>query len=136
VFGAYSRAATSTIHEADVAAVAVRALTDAAHAGQTHLLTGPQSLTQPEKVDIIGLAVGRRLSFVELPPEDLRQGMLGAGLAEDIPDRLLGSLSDYANQAGPSSDIVERVLGRPAHTYATWVAEHVTAFATPNTTRE
>jgi uncharacterized protein YbjT (DUF2867 family) len=128
VFGAYPQAATSTIHEGDVAAVSVRALTDAAHAQQTYLLTGPQSLTQTAKVEVIGRTIGRELSFVELPPEQVRQGMLQAGLPEEIPDRLLGSLADYAHQAGPSSDTVERVLGRPALSYATWVAEHVDAF--------
>ena len=46
VYGAYGDGATSTIHERDVAAVSALALMDAAHAGHTYVLTGPQSLTQ------------------------------------------------------------------------------------------
>jgi uncharacterized protein YbjT (DUF2867 family) len=128
VRGAYGDAATSTIHERDVAAVAARALVNPAHAGHSYVLTGPQSLIQRDKVRLIGEAIGKELSFEELPPEQLRQAMLAQGLLEDVPDRLLGSLADYAKQPGPSSDTVEQVLGRPAHTFAEWAAEHAAAF--------
>ena len=54
--------------------------------------------------------------------------MLAQGLPEDVPDRLLGSLADYAKQPGPSSGTVEQLLGRPALTFAEWTAEHAAAF--------
>src|ERR671933_459384 len=98
--GAYGDAATSTIHERDVAAVAVRALVNPAHAGHSYVLTGPQSLTQRDKVRLIGEAIGKELSFEELPPEQLRQAMLAQGFPEDVPERLLGSLADYAKKPG------------------------------------
>jgi uncharacterized protein YbjT (DUF2867 family) len=63
--GAYGDAATSTIHERDVAAVAARALVNPAHAGHSYVLTGPQSLTQRDKVCLIGEAIGKELSFEE-----------------------------------------------------------------------
>jgi uncharacterized protein YbjT (DUF2867 family) len=128
VRGAYGDAATSTIHERDVAALAARALVSPAHAGHAYVLTGPQSLTQRDKVRLIGEAIGKELSFEELPPEQLRQAMLAHGLPEDVPDRLLGSLADYAKQPRPSSNTVEQVLGRPALTFAEWAAEHAAAF--------
>lgn len=127
VRGAYGDAATSPIHERDIAAVAVKALTDD-HAGRSYLLTGPQSLTQRDKVRLIGQAIGRELSFQELSPEQVRQGMLAQGMPEDVPERLLGSLADYAKQAGPSTDTVERLLGKPALTFAEWASEHADAF--------
>jgi uncharacterized protein YbjT (DUF2867 family) len=128
VRGAYPKAASSTIHERDIAAVAVRALLDPAHAGQAYVLSGPHSLSQPDKVRAIGQAIGRKLSFVEIPADQVRQGMLAAGLPEDVPDRLLGSLADYAVAPGPTTDTVERLLGRPALTYADWAVEHAAAF--------
>jgi uncharacterized protein YbjT (DUF2867 family) len=128
VRGAYARAATSTIHERDVAAVAAQALVNPAHAGYAYLLTGPQSLSQCDKVRLIGEAIGKKLSFEELPPEQVRQAMLAQGLPEDVPERLLGSLADYAKQPGPTSHTVAQVLGRPALTFAAWAAEHAAAF--------
>jgi uncharacterized protein YbjT (DUF2867 family) len=128
VRGAYGDAATSTIHERDVAAVAARALVNPTHAGHSYVLTGPQLLTQRDKVRLIGEAIGKELSFEEVPPEQLRQAMLAQGLPEDVPDRLLGSLADYAKQPGPSSNTVEQVLSRPALTFAEWAAEHAAVF--------
>jgi uncharacterized protein YbjT (DUF2867 family) len=128
VRGTYGDAATSTIHERDVAAVAAQGLVSPAHAGYTYLLTGPQSLSQRDKVRLIGEAIGRELSFEELPPEQVRQAMLAQGLPEDVPDRLLGSLADYAKRPGPSSHSVAQILGHPALTFATWAAEHAAAF--------
>jgi uncharacterized protein YbjT (DUF2867 family) len=63
VRGAYPQARTSTIDERDIAAVAALALTDAAHTGRTYLLTGEESLSQPEKVAALGAALGRTLAF-------------------------------------------------------------------------
>ncbi|MEV6907240.1 hypothetical protein [Amycolatopsis sp. NPDC051071] len=54
--------------------------------------------------------------------------MLAQGLPEEVPERLLGSLADYARRPGPTTDAVERVLDRPALTFGTWAAEHAGAF--------
>ncbi|MFI0907084.1 NAD(P)H-binding protein [Streptomyces sioyaensis] len=131
VRGAYGDAATSPIHQRDIAEVALRALTDPEHAGCAYLLTGPQSLDQRDKVRLIGEAIGRDLSFQEVAPEQVRQAMLAQGLAEDLPDRLLGSLADYANTPGPSTGTVQQLLGRPALTFAAWAADNIAAFAGP-----
>ncbi len=128
VRGVYGDGATSTIHERDVAAVSTRALLDAAHAGRTYVLTGPQSLTQRTKVRLIGEAIGLEVPWVEVAPEQFRQAMLAQGLPEDIPDRMIGYWSDRVQQPGPSSDTVEQILGRPALTFAQWAVEHAAAF--------
>ncbi|MGP4102463.1 NAD(P)H-binding protein [Nonomuraea sp. KM90] len=128
VRGAYGQAATSPIHETDIAAVAVQALRTSAHAGKVYTLTGPQSLDQFEKVRLIGAAIGRSLSFQELPPDQVRQGLLAQGLPEEVPARLLGSLADYANQPGPTTATVEELLGRPALTFADWAHDNARTF--------
>jgi uncharacterized protein YbjT (DUF2867 family) len=128
VYGVYGDAATSPIHEWDIAAVGARALVDTAHAGRSYLLTGPQSLTQRDKVRLIGEAIGRDLTWVEVAPDQLRASMLAQGVPPDVPERLIGSLSDYAKHPGPSSSAVEDVLGRPARTFAEWATAHAGAF--------
>ncbi|MFD6139581.1 NAD(P)H-binding protein [Promicromonospora sp. NPDC060271] len=128
VRGAYGRAATAPIHETDIAEVAAQALRGSAHSGSVHTLTGPQLLDQHDKVRILGAAIGRTLSFQELPPEQVRQGMLAQGLPEEVPARLLGSLADYASRPGPITPTVEDLLGRPALTFADWARENASAF--------
>ncbi|MDA1362204.1 NAD(P)H-binding protein [Glycomyces luteolus] len=128
VRGAYAKAASSTIHERDIAAVAVKALTESGHGGRAYVLTGPESLTQTRKAQLIGEAIGRDLAYVELAPEQVRAAMLAQGLPEEIPARLLGSLADFAREAGPSTGTVERLLGRPALTFGQWAVEYAAAF--------
>ncbi|WP_199239614.1 MULTISPECIES: NAD(P)H-binding protein [Kribbella] len=128
VRGAYGDAATSPIHQRDIATVAADALLNAGHEGRSYVLTGPQSLNQYDKVRLIGQALGRELSFAEMPPEQVRQGMLAQGLPEEVPDRLLGSLADYALKPGPTTDTVQRLLGRPALSFAEWASENAAAF--------
>ncbi|MFJ6079884.1 NAD(P)H-binding protein [Streptomyces sp. NPDC092369] len=131
VRGAYAGAATSPIHQRDIAEVAVRALVDPQHAGRAYVLTGPQSLDQRDKVRLIGEALGRRLAFEEVAPEQVREAMLGQGLPDDVPDRLLGSLAHYAKTPGPTTDTVEQLLGRPGLPFAAWAADNTAAFVTP-----
>ena len=128
VRGAYSEAATSPIHQRDIATVAADALLNAGYEGHSYILTGPQSLNQYDKVRLIGQTLGRELTFAEMPPEEIRQGMLAQGLPEEIPDRLLGSLADYALKPGPTTDTVQRLLGRPALSFAEWASENAAAF--------
>ncbi|MFD6066427.1 MULTISPECIES: NAD(P)H-binding protein [Amycolatopsis] len=128
VRGAYGRAATSPIHETDIAEVAARALLGGVPAEAVYTLTGPGSVDQHEKVRLIGAAVGRPLSFQELPPEQVRQGMLAQGLPEEVPARLLGSLADYSERPGPTTTTVEELLGRPALTFADWARDNAPAF--------
>lgn len=128
VRGAYGDAATSPIHQRDIAEVAVRALLDPAHAGRAYAITGPESLTQYDKARVIGEAIGRKLTFEEIPPERLRQALLAQGLPEDVPDRLIGYAAACLKQPGPTTDTVARLLGRPALTFAAWAAEHADAF--------
>ena len=129
VRGAYGEAATSPIHEADIAAVAAQALRGHLPAESVHTLTGPRSLDQYEKVRLIGAAIGRTLSFQELPPEQVRHGMLAQGLPEEVPARLLGSLADYRDRPGPTTSTVADLLGRPALTFADWAHDNAAAFS-------
>ncbi len=128
VRGAYGDAATSSVHERDIAAVAASALVRPAHAGHCYVLAGPQSLTQRDKVRLIGEAIGTGLSFQEISPQQVRRAMITQGFPEEIPDRLLGSLAHHVKRPGLSSDTVQQVLGRPVLTFAQWAGDHATAF--------
>ena len=128
VRGAYGEAATAAIHERDIAGVAVRALTEDGHAGQEYALTGPAPVSQREKVRLIGEALGKPLLWQEVAPEQVRRAMLAQGLDQDVPDRLLGYLAECLERPGPSTDTVERLLGRPALGFAAWAVDHAAAF--------
>ncbi|GAA3507590.1 uncharacterized protein YbjT (DUF2867 family) [Streptosporangium album] len=122
----YGDAAAAPIDERDIAAVAVRALLDR-QAGEAHLIGGPESLTQIERVRILGEAIGRELRFEELPREQAREHMIGQ-LPPQAVDFMLDGLASAVGRTAEVSPVVEQVTGRPAHTYAQWAAHHADDF--------
>ncbi|MEV7965732.1 NAD(P)H-binding protein [Sphaerisporangium sp. NPDC088356] len=123
----FSQAVTAPIHEADIAAVSVKALTSEGHVGARYKLTGPQPLTLSGQVRIIGEAAGRPLRLEEVPPEAARQVMI-----QQIPEHLVDTLLDLqARSVGREplvTHTVEQVTGRPARTFAQWAADHADDF--------
>jgi uncharacterized protein YbjT (DUF2867 family) len=123
VRGAYGGAKTFSIHERDIAEVAVQALTTN-HAEQTLVLSGPEAISELEKVQLIGEAIGRSLVWEEVPPEMISRAMRAQGLPESVAERMLAYLSDCIQQPEPSTDTVQQVLGRPAFSFAQWASDH------------
>ena len=127
VRGAYGDAATSTIDERDIAAVAVRALLNPAHAGNSYLLTGPQSLTQHDKVRLIGQAIGRDLSFVELPPSRSARRCSPVAIPTKSPTGCSAPWPTTPSSPDRPQPPWSRSWLAPARTFAEWAADHVAA---------
>jgi uncharacterized protein YbjT (DUF2867 family) len=129
----YGAAARSLIHERDLAAVAVRALTEDRHAGQRYLLTGPEVLTQAEQVREIGEVAGRAVRWEELAPEEARAQLLAAWGDPGFVDSALATWAQMVAQPEPVTATVEEITGVPARTFRQWAADHVSDFRQPST---
>jgi uncharacterized protein YbjT (DUF2867 family) len=81
-FGAYGEGKMCLIDARDIAAVAVKALTSDGHEGKSYPLTGQEPLTNAELAAKLGAALGTKVTYVNLPPDKLKQGMLAAGVPE------------------------------------------------------
>ncbi|TNY37827.1 SDR family oxidoreductase [Thermomonospora catenispora] len=123
----YGRAARSLIHEADIAEVAARTLTESGHAGRRYVLTGPETITQHEQVRIIGEAIGRALRWEEQPPQEAR-AEVAAFMGEELADRSLAYWASLVERPEPVTTTVERVTGRPARPFREWAREHAADF--------
>ncbi|GAA3076245.1 NAD(P)H-binding protein [Streptosporangium carneum] len=124
----YGEAGRSLIHEQDIAAVAVRALTDDGHAGAKHHLTGPQTLTQVEQVRVIGEVIGRPLRWEEVAPEAARERMLAEGWPPAFVDGALDAWAGMVTRPEAVSPAVEEITGAPARTFREWVTDHAASF--------
>lgn len=127
VFGPYPESAQALIHEADIADVAVAALTSPGHAGAIYPLTGPEALTQLEQLKIIGTAIGKELTYQKITPDQFRQSML-----QFVPEEIVKMLLDYWSDTEKTPDIVkntvEEVTKKPARTLAQWASDHAADF--------
>lgn len=118
----YGQAARSLIDERDIAAVAVRALTEEGHSGSRYVVSGPEALTQVEQVQAIGHALDRSLHWEEIPPDQLKEQL------EGIPDSALDTWANFIQTPEIVTSTVHDVTGRPAHTFAEWAHAHAHEF--------
>jgi uncharacterized protein YbjT (DUF2867 family) len=123
----YGAAAMAPIHEKDMAAVAVRALRDEGHQGRKYVLSGPESLSLAEQVDIIGKAIDRPLRFEEVPPEAARRQLLTV-VPEPFVDILLNVFPRLTAGPAPVTTAVRDVTGAPGHTFRQWARDHAADF--------
>jgi uncharacterized protein YbjT (DUF2867 family) len=121
----YAAAPTAPIYEADIAAVAVCALLDAKHNGADYVLTGPQSLTQREQVEIIGEVIGRSLRFEEISPDEARREL---GFPIAAINMLLAAWAAAVGQPALVTSTVADITGKPARSFREWVTHHAGDF--------
>jgi uncharacterized protein YbjT (DUF2867 family) len=113
------QARISMVDTRDVAAVAAVALTEPEQAGAHYDVTGPEALSYADVAAKLTSALGRRISYADVPDDAVRQALVGAGLSEWFADALTGLYQDYRRSgadgyAAQVSDTVRQLTGRPA----------------------
>ena len=124
----FGAAARSLIDERDIAAVAVRALTEDGHTGARYLLSGPELLTQAEQLAAIGRALGRHLVWADLPRPAAEQMLTAAWGDPDFARSALGTWAEFVTRPEPVTTTVQDVTGIPARSFAAWAAANASAF--------
>jgi uncharacterized protein YbjT (DUF2867 family) len=124
----YLQAPTAPIDERDIAAVAVRSLCEAGHAGAEYVITGPESLTQYEQVEIVGRAIGRALRIEEMTPDDWRREWIPL-FGPVAVNMLLNAWAAALGQPAFVTTTFAEVTGVPARTFVQWAADHAAEFA-------
>jgi uncharacterized protein YbjT (DUF2867 family) len=123
----YGAAETAPIDERDIAAVAARALCEDGNAGRDYVLTGPESLSQAAQVSIIGAAIGRRLQFEELSPDEFRRETAGVWPGV-VVEMLLAAWGATLGRPAFVTSTVADILGMPPRTFRQWAADHAAVF--------
>ena len=109
----------------DIAAVAVKALTEPIHAGQAYTLTGPEALTYDELANELSKVLGRSISHISLSPSDLKHGMLAEGMPEAIADRMLDLERYYReDQASRITNDIKQVTGHDPRRFAQYTRDY------------
>jgi uncharacterized protein YbjT (DUF2867 family) len=124
----YGAAETAPVDDRDVAAVAARTLYQHGHAGGDYVLTGPESLSQAKQVSIIGDALGRRITFEELSPEEFRNETEGSW-PRPVVDMLLAAWGATMGRPAFITASVSDILGSAPRSFRQWTSDHAAAFA-------
>lgn len=113
----------------DIAAVAVRALTDERSHNAAHLLTGPQALGYTDVAEAVSKALGREIRHRSIPVADFRERLTATGMPEAFAYVL--ATMDAAIAQGAEDRVaptVERITGRPPRAFADFAAAHTAAW--------
>jgi uncharacterized protein YbjT (DUF2867 family) len=98
----------------DVAAVAVAALTDAAHAGKTYTVTGAETLTYQEVAERLGQVLGKSIRYTDITSNEARGWLQGKGVQPVMIEAKLemwdACASNLINVA--PTDVVKEITGR------------------------
>jgi uncharacterized protein YbjT (DUF2867 family) len=128
-YGSQGVGEVSHIDIRDIAAVAVKTLTGDGHEGKAYTLTGPEALSNARVAEILSEDTGREINYVELPPEQFKQALVGAGLPEWSADALVDLQQFY--RAGKASEVtgdVEQLLGRRPISFEQFSRDYEQAF--------
>jgi uncharacterized protein YbjT (DUF2867 family) len=128
-YGSQGEGKASHIDIRDIAAVAVKALTEDGHEGKEYTLTGPQALTNAQIAGILSDDAGRQINYIDLPDEQFKQALLAAGVPEWSAAALV-DLQQLYRKGGASAVTrdVEQLLARKPTSFEQFSRDYKTAF--------
>ncbi|GAA1613690.1 NAD(P)H-binding protein [Kribbella sancticallisti] len=117
----------STIHPADIADVAVAALTEEGHAGSAYRLSGPVALKPAEQLAILGEAIGRSPQPYEMSRTESHDDLLAA-----MPPQYAAAIESFFGDGivdeTTVTPTVAEVTGHPPRTLQEWARENAALF--------
>ena len=129
-FAAAGDARISTVDVRDLADVAVAALTTAQHDNKIYALTGPEALTFTEMAHQLSRAIGRTITFVDVPPASMRTALADLGFPAWQADGLLEEFAMYRRgEAARVEPGVREALGQPPRSFDEFARDYTPLFA-------
>jgi uncharacterized protein YbjT (DUF2867 family) len=130
VYNPMGEGKSAPIAPEDIAAVAVRALTDQDLCGEVFEITGGELLSVPEQVDALARALGKPIRCVDVPVQAAVNELIRAGIPAQMAEAVGQSLEAVRDgRAAVITETVAKVTGRPPKTFATWAREHASLFS-------
>ncbi|MFJ8769270.1 hypothetical protein [Streptomyces clavifer] len=84
-------------------------------------------MTQAAQVEVIGDALGRRITFEEMTKDEFRSLSEGT-VPSPVVDMLLASFRAAVGQPPYITTAVADILGTAPRTFRQWAVDHATAF--------
>lgn len=129
------QAPTAPIDTRDIAAVAAHILTDAQtqnHSAKSYVITGPESLTQLEQLQIIADTIGHPLRYEDLSADDSRRLSIPP-FPPPVLNMLLNAWTAALGQPAYVTTTVADLLHRPAHSFREWAQHNAQSFQPTST---
>lgn len=122
-------AKVSFIDSRDISSVAAQLLISDKFDNQDFDLTGPDAIDHAQVAEAIAQVTGRKITYQEIQPEELKKGLLAAGAPEDYANFLVmifGFLRE--SYAAGLNENVKRITGRAPINIAQYTADYKQAW--------
>ncbi len=119
----------SFIDVRDIAAVAARLLTSDTFAHRDFDLTGSEALDHDQVAALLSRETGRTITYQDIPPAAMLDGLLGAGVPRPYAEFLLLILGFFkAGYAERTTDAVLQITGRAPRRFEQYAHDHRAAW--------
>jgi uncharacterized protein YbjT (DUF2867 family) len=126
---AVGHARISMIDVRDIGEVAVKALTEPGHAGNTYVLTGPEALTYFDVARRLSDAVGKPIVYEALDQDEAVMELIEHGVAEPVARSRVGVHLSFSSGAfAPVTGDVQRLLGRTPRSFSDFARDYAAEF--------
>ncbi len=132
LYGTTGNGKIGTIDARDIALVAATVLTEPGHAGKAYRLTGPESLSYADMATRLSAALGREVSYVDMPPDAYGEALRGFGMPAPVADDLV-TLYGHMFRDGEGDYVtsdVEDITGAPPRSLDQFARDYASAFQT------
>jgi uncharacterized protein YbjT (DUF2867 family) len=119
----------SMVDVRDIAAVAVKVLTEQGHENKTYKLTGPEALSYQEVAEKLSVAIGKKVTYVRVLPEEFKRRLLEVGRPEwyaDAVNELYHFLS--AGQGAVVTKVVAEVAKKQPLSFDRFAQDYAQVF--------
>lgn len=122
-------AQVSAVDVRDIASIAMKALTESGHEGKTYDITGPEPLTHAAMADQLSQALGKPVKYVDVPPETMRETLLGFGMPAWQADGLIEDYEHYRRgEAAVVTSTIRDITGSKATTFSQFANDYAPRF--------
>lgn len=117
------------IHPADIADVAVEAMTRDEYLGKSLAITGPEALSYPQMGAVIAAVTRKEIRCEEMSEQEARAQQVAWSTPPPLVEARLSIFRAIrSGRLTKVTDTVETVLGRKPITFREWVIEHADVF--------
>ncbi len=129
LYWAMNDAKLAMIDIRDIAECAAAVLTSDGHVGEAYVLTGPQAVSFHDVANALSGALGKPVTYINVPNEAMVQSMTQMGFpewtAQGFAELMDGFKDGFAKEA---TDNVERLTGHPARSVETFAKDFASFF--------
>lgn len=128
-FGSVKDGKIVPIDTRDIAEVAAATLTSSGHDGSTYVLTGTETISYAEAAAKISSAIGKSVTYVDIPLEETRKGLEGSGFPQWlVEDFIIMEQSIASGRAVILSKDFEKVTGHKPRVFDEFARDYAASF--------